>query len=108
MNGHQAHFIAALDLFALDFDIAPVKPVEKTLQGRDMVALESQGGRQKFVERVDGRMAKAAQQFAPALHRAGQYSLEKLVRCVEIGHRQQLHQRLYLLAQRVLPAQEFP
>ena len=108
VHGHQTHFIAALDLLALDFDIATVKPIEEALQGRDMVALECECRRQQFVERVDRRVAKTRQQFAPALHRPGQYRLEKLVRRVKIGHRQQLHQRFDLRAQFVLPAQEFP
>ena len=108
MHGHQPHFVAALDLLALDLDVAAVEPVEKALQRRDMVALEGQCRGQQLVERVDRRMAEPRQQFAATLHRSRHDRLEKLVGRVEIGHRQQLLQRLDFTGESVLPAQIFP
>ena len=102
------NFIAALDLLALDLDIAAVEPVEKALQRRDMVALEGQCRGQQLIERIDRGMAEPCQQLAAALHRSRQDRLEKLIGRVEIGHRQQLLQRFYLLAEPVLPPQKFP
>ena len=108
MDGHQAHFIAAFNLLPLDLDISAVEPVEESLQCWNMIAFKSERGCQQFVERVNGCVTEPREQFAPALHRARQYGFQKLIRRVEIRHRQQLHQRLDFFIQRSAATQKFP
>src|SRR3546814_10300950 len=89
MHSQHADAVPLRGRVADNFNIAPIKPVDKHLERGMRVAFECQRGVEQFINGIARLRAQTPEQLSPYIERAGENMLQIQIRRGEIGLPQQ-------------------
>src|SRR3546814_18156361 len=89
MHSQHADAVPLRGRVADNFNIAPIKPVDKHLERGMRVAFECQRGVEQFINGIARLRAQTPEQLSPSIERAGENMLQITIRRGEIGLPQQ-------------------
>src|SRR3546814_4451249 len=85
MHSQHADAVPLRGRVADNFNIAPIKPVDKHLERGMRVAFECQRGVEQFINGIARLRAQTPEQLSPSIERAGENMLQITIRRGEIG-----------------------